>query len=404
MIPNNSRFFLFAVAFLFYSCRSSGQLQTNDYLSLDTVLVVHSPWYGVQSCKNGDDIYFINYNIHVRQDSLNLYKLNTQTLQLDSYLIALPGMRDMLRMHQCSEWGSIACNGKYLILNTISLHCLFENCEGQYVYIYDWQLETCSDQCALLNDSVLVFWDMYYGHEPKTSIQFRKLQNGTLIREISPYFFHPLLCYVGFGKDHLVDVFDENILFAHKGKYAVVRYNNNLDSVEAFGREMDDWVSLPKKRIQKIQKRFDVHDAGDIIEEEDGWIHTIHQQIGVYHTDSITILTMYKKPYDKGGVPEVFLDVWKMHDGEYVLETSDIADVYHIQVGPDSIITSHSFGMEVVSGNRYEFTSDKLVMFRKYGSGVNPLGLHWRDYWQLFEKEYSKHGFRLEVCVSTHRF
>lgn len=352
----------FAVAVTVSSCTATGQQQVNDFLNLDTVLNLKQRLFDIAdicTCKDGNDVYFINYNTRLHCDSLYLYQLNTETIRLDSYLIALPDMTQLLKNHNCHRWSSIACNGKNLLLTTGQTQYIYKNINGKYIFAKQWNKENDARYCTFLNDSIIAFWDMYYGNKPETFIGLYNLSGGNITKHISPYFFHPLLCY--HKPYHLVDINNGLILFANKGIYSIVLYNNYLDSTSHIQREIAEWSKLPEKKINSIIKRYNANDAMDIIIEEEKWLHTIHQFFGAYWIDTNKFIAIYQTPYPKNGHRKAFVDIWENKNGTFILKQKDIADNCGIYVDTDSIIGPHSFGLAIQSANIFIFTQKKQL-------------------------------------------
>lgn len=289
-----------------------------------------------------------------------------------------------------------------LVLGFSNYLYIFDKHDDKYTLTKRILLPKAVRFAKLWNIKNILIWDVYYGHHPDSWMANYDLEKQKFVIEKEPYFFHPLLQYE--RPYHLVDMYDQHILFAHRGKYASVIYNASLDSIQYLFMNNGEWNTLSSKHISEIKKNFRSNQARSIMDAEDKWLHKIHQQLACYWIDSTHIICFTKQPSKKNEFPNIYVDIWEFLDGEWALKIQNLQDDLVITCDPSDQINKNSFSIGFLANQATHFFPNRIACFKSSGTTVNPIGLNRTAYYQNLKSYYSENNSIVQIYIFSHTF
>jgi hypothetical protein len=160
---------------------------------------------------------------------------------------------------------------------------------------------------------------------------------------------------------------------------------------------------MKDKSIDRINRNYPKEEAMNIIEEVEKYLPSIHQQVWTYFISQNKVACIYLSPYKKNEMPVARIDIWEKIEGKFTLKKEGVIDLLGIRSNNDTI-SKHSFGLAFLSGHQYLFTDNQIIVFRKYASDINPIGLSLSDYQEQHNNYFLKKNPIFVIYIYSHNF
>lgn len=376
----------------------------NDYVKLDTVLFFPeesgSDFQAVY-CLWKNTLVFTNYNIYLKTDTIKVYFYDIQNHETYNKYLFYPGLYSWMEENASISFSFLAYNTSHICLGLFNQVLVFKKENNEFIFNKKIKVEKSISYGSFLDNKTLFFLSLKNNQQPPVSLLTYDIESGKRIKEINPTFQHPLLSY--FQPNHLIDVKNGEILFSHRRDYASIIYNSKLDSINHIEAHHLDWIRMKDKSIDRINRNYPKEEAMSIIEEVEKHLPSIHQQVWTYFINENKVACIYISPYEKNETPVSKMDIWERSEGKFVLKKEGIIDFLGIRSYNDTI-DKHSFGLSFLSGHQYLFTDNQIIVFRKYASDINPIGLSMSDYQEQHKNYFLKKNPILSIYIYSHNF
>lgn len=380
----------------------------HDFLSLDTV--ISFPNEKSNSCllyaQWDRDLVFTNYHTSLNTDTVNCYIINVDDKKIEQIPLYKKGFCQMLKNLYTKTFGSMAYNkefiafyqaigyGKggivYLFKRDDSLHFSFfqsieTDIDASNIYF--------TDSCKLLLAKI----HYYYG----STLAVMDINSKKVTDIVHPYHNNK---YMSNFVSNQYDAKNNLVLFANRNEYSFLIFDKNLRFSDSTGVKIKKWKNIPHKILKTISKSYNTdHDAANINFLLTDHYFKIHQLNKAYIIDSNKVLIAYtpaKRNIDKH-YPTHVINIWKKDNGVW----NEIHGDIHDQLGiSDSIITRHSFGLDLISGHKTAVFPDKIVQIRENGTDFNPIGKTESQYYEYKDNFHASNEPIIELRIFRHSF
>jgi len=398
---------MFLFIFLFVSIFSFAQEKisyVNDYVKLDTILffpeengsdfqAVHCLWKNI--------LVFTNYNQYLKTDSIKVYFYDIQNHKTYIKYLHHSGLNLWMEENTGISFSFLAYNTSYICIGLFNQVLVFKKENNEFIFEKNIKVAKSISYGSFLDDKTLFIYSLKNNQQPPVSLLTYDIESGKRIKEINPIFQHPLLSY--FQPNHLIEVRNGEILFSHRRDYASIIFNDKLDSINYIKSQHFDWIRMKDKSIDRINRNYPKEEAMNIIEEVEKYLPSIHQQVWTYFISQNKVACIYLSPYKKNEMPIARIDIWEKIEGKFTLKKEGVIDLLGIRSNNDTI-SKHSFGLAFLSGHQYLFTDNQIIVFRKYASDINPIGLSLSDYQEQHNNYFLKKNPIFVIYIYSHNF
>lgn len=392
----------------FFPMICCAQTDIREYIQLDTVLSFPSEEIiGDQSpicCSFANHLIFTNYSTYKHSDSIYVYKINLISKDIDTIILYEKGLSAYLEEEQCHGFDFIAYNESYLVLALSKQLFIYSLQHGQYVSDKKIMLpHSYAKRVQFISDGKLLLADAYYPRRPQTAIAIYDIVEEKFTHQIHPFFNHILSTFI--QSTNLMDVSDGLILSAHRNEYAFILYDSLLKQTDSISWNTSNWIGFPQNLEKRIYKKYNIHDAADIIYEMRPFYWKIDQITGLRFLNQNKIMIDYRIHEANNPQKTSFVDVWEKTNGKWTMKYEQLRDgfVGLYTYNKDSL-TNKSFSIGFISGNKMTVAGDKLAVLQLMGTDFNPIGLSKNDFIRKEETYFETHNACVQFYIYSHHF
>ncbi len=386
-----------------------GQKKVTDYLELDTILAYPDLTYHTEYVYTQyEDNIYIAKRCCKTSDSVELIITNIYTYQSERFIVEIPSLSDYLDPRYNMRIDQIAVFDNYMVLNAFKNFYLIEKKDGVWQYLKTVEISAnARNGMFLVNDKIMVGGHIYHPHDTATSLFIYNLETEKIENFIEPGNYHTAFSYINGKEVRMIDAVSQMIAWVDRSRYRVRIFDvKSLSILDTFNRNVKEWKYFDEKKLNKQFSKHDIHDAMDLIEIAESVLKQAYQMRYVKFISSDKLLIAYQEPILKKNIPNVYIDIWNLKNGEWVLsDKNNILDELKMQISSqDSIYERHCYGICFLSNSQLFFNKNKLTVFYKGGSTCYPVGKKRQEYADCWNEYMVQYSPCLEVRFYKHDF
>jgi hypothetical protein len=382
------------------------QNDVRQYLHLDTILFfpneeivdgtdpVFTQWE--------DELVFTNFSRYKPSDTVVFYRISMQSKQIDTISFLIDNVRKSLKDNYSKQFTFIAYNKHYLVMGLFHKILIYkQDKNSHYIFWKEISTDFIFQEAWFLDKHALVFSDVYNSHIPSTLLCKYDIEKETVVQEINPFFNTLLLTY--FYPRHLIDVKNDMILFAHQNEYAILIYDTSLNLVDSISTVVEGWKNLSTKTIDRINRKYNIYDAMDIMSAVSKYDFNIHQLRWIYDVDVDKFICVYRPPMKNNSFELPILHVWEKINNKWTITQNNIQDDIGFLYENDTL-TQNTFPLGLLSNNDIFMFKNKIAILHKNATNINPVGMYKIDYFKQRNAYFVEKNPIVQIIIYNHTF
>lgn len=371
----NHLFFL--IILLSLECKS--QSYFNELFTLDTTITLKTKDFatvGVYGAATASYENFIIFTDHTRamksNDSIPFLKYDIENKKLSSFFLITNNHEFFSSKYTTIR--NIALNENNIFVSLFKHIVVFKKTNDNY--LVDDILQNNNDEISVINDSTIFG---LHQRNPTSSYLLYNFINREYIEQKT--FNIDILGMVHIAPSKYLDAQKDQVFFTNANKYEVVRYNYLTKTTDTVIKHMPKkWNYFSEKEIRTINK---IRPGAPVIKALQNILPSKNVIHGLAIINDTTLFIRHIQGY-YGQNLELFVDIWKLQNNEWILSASNIK--YSDPVEPNSIISKNNYPIFLYNSFNYNKQGLFYTISDKE-TELSPIGMTYTEFYEKNQNE-----------------
>lgn len=240
----------------------------------------------------------------------------------------------------------------------------------------DYILQNNNDEVSVINDSTIFG---LHQRNPASSYLLYNFINREYIEQKT--FNIDILGMVHIAPSKYLDAQKDQVFFTNANKYEVVRYNYLTKTTDTVIKHMPKkWNYFSEKEIRTINK---IRPGAPVIKALQNILPSKNVIHGLAIINDTTLFIRHIQGY-YGQNLELFVDIWKLQNNEWILSASNIK--YSDPVEPNSIISKNNYPIFLYNSFNYNKQGLFYTISDKE-TELSPIGMTYTEFYEKNQNE-----------------
>jgi len=240
----------------------------------------------------------------------------------------------------------------------------------------DYILQNNNDEVSVINDSTIFG---LHQRNPASSYLIYDFKNKKYIEQKN--YSIDILGMIHIAPSKYLDAHKDQLYSISANKYEVVRYNYLTKATDTIIKHKPkEWNNFSEKEIRLINK---ARPGGPVIKELQEILPRKNVIHGLAIINDTTMFIRHLQGY-YGQNLELFVDIWKLQNNEWILSASNIK--YRDPVEPNSIISKNNYPFFL----HHSFNYNKKGLFYTISdkeTELSPIGMTYTEFYEKNQNE-----------------